>query len=67
MAKWMHLSWRPTPYNIGNVVRSLTLILNLVKQSKLKRTVPSLQREDAVEEPEERRKMDENGWMFRGC
>ncbi|UYZ39760.1 MAG: hypothetical protein N2V74_06080 [Candidatus Methanospirare jalkutatii] len=34
MAKWMHLSWRPTPYSIGNVVRSLTLILNLVKQTQ---------------------------------
>ena len=34
-------------------VRSLTLILSL---SKLKRTVPSLQREDAVEEAEERGK-----------
>ena len=45
----------------------LSYSLSELSLSKLKRTVPSLQREDAVEEAEVRRKMDENGWMFRGC
>ena len=45
----------------------LSYPLSELSLSKLKRTVPSLQREDAVGETEVRRKKDENSRMFMKC
>ena len=42
----------------------LSYPLSELSLNKLKRTVPSLQREDAVEEPKERRKKDEQSDVY---
>ena len=42
----------------------LSYPLSELSLSKLKRTVPSLEREDAIEEAEVRREMDENGRVY---
>ena len=44
----------------------LSYPLSELSLSKLKRTVPSLEREDAIEEAEVKRKRDENSRMFMG-
>ena len=60
-------AFEPATYTLtaSEMLCVLSYSLSELSLSKLKRTVPSLQ--DAVEEPEVRRKIDENSRMFMGC